>query len=159
MRQVFTRVSCVVVVAALLAANASGLQPGSTQQKSKAPDAGRIVQALGTGPEALIAIRARDNTIVSGYLAEAGSDSLVVVDPQSGRRTSVSLAEISRLEGHNLVSGAEVHQGRGIRSKIVRGLQRVMPIQPAHQNNLRRGPLIVAGIAVLVAIILLVKLT
>jgi hypothetical protein len=149
----------VVVVVALFAANALAWQPGSAPQSGKTPDVRRIVQGLGTGPEALIAIRAKDNSIVSGYLAEAGSDSLVVVDPQSGRRTSVALAEISRLEGHNLVSGAEVHQGRGLRSKIVRGLQRVMPIQPAHQNNLRKGPLIVAGIAVLVAIILIVKLT
>jgi hypothetical protein len=156
--KVFTWSLCVTILVAVMAADAAAIQPLAPARAEK-PELARQMERLGAGPNALVAARLRNKEIVSGYLKQSTGDGLVVVDPNSGRETEVAYAQVARLEVYNLVTGTEVHQGAGIKARLIRGLQRILPVQPVQQNNLSKGPLIVIGAAILVAIILIVKLT
>jgi hypothetical protein len=158
-KQVFTCVLCAALFAAVLSADAFAIQPVVPENSHKSIAISKLMDRLGTGTGSLLAVRLTDNSVVSGYVARADADSVTLADLKTGQETTVIYAQVSRLQGYNLVTGTEVHQGTGIRAKLVRGLHHLMPIQPVQQNSLRKGTLILVGIVVLVAIILAVELS
>src|SRR5688572_33162285 len=59
---------------------------------------------LGTGPDARIKVKLRDKTEISGYIGEAGDESFVVVDAETGNSTTVSYPQVAQAKGNNLTS-------------------------------------------------------
>ncbi len=63
---------------------------------------------LGTGQEALIKVRLRNNTRLSGYISEVREDSFVVVNAKTGEPTVVAYSQVAQAKGHNLSSKAKL---------------------------------------------------
>jgi len=77
------------------------------------------VARLGTGNQALIAIKLKDKTKVAGYISEVSDDSFVVVHPKFGTVTSVKYADVAQAKGNNLGTGAKIAIGIGIGAAAV----------------------------------------
>lgn len=147
---------CFALVQSVLCADAFAIQPARPGPKGRNVRIARLLDRLGTGDDALIAVRLRDNSVVSGYLAQAGPDSLVVADLSTGRRAEVGYSEIARLQGFNVVTGAEAHYGGGIRAKMARAAALLLQRNRVPVYGLSKGKVLLIGIivGVIVAIVL-----
>lgn len=116
----------------------------------------KLIQKLGVGPSSLVAVRLKDKTAVSGYVAEADADSMVLVNPKTGEETTVSYDQVDRMQGYNLESGTEVHQNTGIRSKLVRFAVAAIPGHQIPKNSFAGGTVLIVGIilGIILAIVL-----
>ena len=72
------------------------------------------IAKLGTGSQALIAIKLKDKSKVAGYISEVREDSFVVVHPKFGTVTSVNYADVAQARGNNLSTGAKIAIGIAI---------------------------------------------
>lgn len=61
---------------------------------------------LGTGPDARIKLKLRDNTKVEGYVSETNADTFTVVNLKSGMPTVVAYPQVGTAKGNNLSDGA-----------------------------------------------------
>jgi protein subunit release factor B len=73
----------------------------------------RIVQ-LGVGEESYVTVKLRDKTKLAGYISEAREESFVVTDLRTSEATTVAYADVKKVKGHNLSTGAKVAIGLGI---------------------------------------------
>lgn len=71
------------------------------------------IARLGTGPEARIEVKLRDNTKLKGYVSEAKDDSFVITDPQTGAATPVAYPQVKQAKGNNISEGAKIAIGIG----------------------------------------------
>lgn len=55
------------------------------------------VQKLGTGQEARVEVKLRDNKKLKGYVSEAGEDSFTVTDRKTGASQKVAYADVSQV--------------------------------------------------------------
>jgi hypothetical protein len=69
---------------------------------------------LGTGKDAMVAVKLRDNKVLVGYITEAKGDSFVVSDPKTGTDSPLAYADVTQVKGHNLGTGAKVGIGIAI---------------------------------------------
>ena len=60
---------------------------------------------LGTGPNALVEVKLRDKTTLSGYISEANESSFVVTDSKAGASTVVAYTDVTQARGNNLSTG------------------------------------------------------
>ena len=72
-----------------------------------------IVQ-LGVGEESYVTVKLRDKTKLAGYISEAREESFVVTDLKTSEATTVAYADVKKVKGHNLSTGAKVAIGLGI---------------------------------------------
>ncbi len=72
-----------------------------------------IVQ-LGVGEETYVRVKLRDKTKLAGYISEARAESFVVTDLGTSEATTVAYADVKKVKGHNLSTGAKVAIGAGI---------------------------------------------
>ena len=56
------------------------------------------VSKRGTGRDARVEIKLRDNTKVKGYISEAGQDSFTVTDSKTGATRTLSYADVSQVK-------------------------------------------------------------
>lgn len=77
------------------------------------------IAKLGTGNQALVALKLKDKTKVAGYISEVSADSFVVVHPKFGTVTSVNYADVAQAKGNNLGTGAKIAIGIGIGAAAV----------------------------------------
>jgi hypothetical protein len=106
-----------VVVASLLhlACAAPALAASKGERESRFAEKVKVsISKLGTGRDALVEVRLRDKTRLTGYVSEAGADSFVVADMTTGAPTVVAYAQIKSVRGNNLSTGAKIAIGVGI---------------------------------------------
>ena len=72
-----------------------------------------IVQ-LGVGEESYVTVKLRDKTKLAGYISEAREESFVVTDLRTSEATTVAYADVKKVKGHNLSTGAKVAIGVGV---------------------------------------------
>ena len=113
-----------MVLAGLLFTTALGAGTASatskTDRQARFAEKVRLnVAKLGTGNQALIAIKLKDKTKVAGYISEVRDDSFVVVHPKFGTVTSVKYADVAQAKGNNLGTGAKIAIGIGIGAAAV----------------------------------------
>ncbi len=72
-----------------------------------------IVQ-LGVGEESYVTVKLRDKTKLAGYISEAREESFVVTNLKTSEATTVAYADVKKVKGHNLSTGAKVAIGAGI---------------------------------------------
>ena len=72
-----------------------------------------IVQ-LGVGEESYVTVKLRDKTKLAGYISEAREESFVVTDLRTSEAATVAYADVKKVKGHNLSTGAKVAIGAGI---------------------------------------------
>lgn len=74
----------------------------------------RVKQAiakLGTGREALVEVKLRDNSRLAGYVSEATDDSFRIVNSENDSVTTVTYPQVKRVKGHNLAAGVKIAIG------------------------------------------------
>ena len=116
--------SLAMVLAGLLFTTAFGAGTASANPKTErqARFAAKVranIAKLGTGNQALIAVKLKDKTKVAGYISEVREDSFVVVHPKFGAVTSVNYADVAQAKGNNISTGAKIAIGIGIGAAAV----------------------------------------
>lgn len=112
------KVLSLVVVVALFHAGffvqtASARSKAETQARFAERVKARIVQ-LGVGEESYVTVKLRDKTKLAGYISEAREESFVVTNLKTSEATTVAYADVKKVKGHNLSTGAKVAIGVGI---------------------------------------------
>ena len=69
---------------------------------------------IGTGPNARVEVKLRDNRKFNGYVSEAGDESFAIVDAKSLTSTTIPYPQVKHVKGHNLSTGAKIAIGVGI---------------------------------------------
>ncbi len=69
---------------------------------------------LGVGEESYVTVKLRDKTKLAGYISEAREESFVVTDLRTSEATTVAYADVKKVKGHNLSTGAKIAIGAGI---------------------------------------------
>jgi hypothetical protein len=155
LRQVFAIVLCGLLFETVLSADAWALQPAGALASPQAARVRHAVARVGTGTDALVAVRLSDKSVVSGWIQSIGLASFEVVNPQTGEQTTVQFLDVSRLAGTNLVSGDTVQYGGGLGSKLASIANLIVPGRQPTSNGFASSTLLIIGIVlgVLVAII------
>jgi hypothetical protein len=135
------------MVIGLCGGDAAAIAP-ATPLSSHSLHTSKLVKALGSGPDAALAVRLFDRSVVSGYVAEAGPESFVVVDPATGSSRSIPYAAVIWLSGFNMVSGTEVHQGTGFGAKVRGTLAYLLPARPAPASHFSTTKTLIVGIVI-----------
>jgi hypothetical protein len=101
--------------------NASTAYAVSKEEK-QARFAARVkegVAKLGTGVDARLEVKLRDNTKLKGYVLAAGEDDFVVVGATTGKPASVAYSQVKQVRGNNLSTGVRIAIGVGIAVALV----------------------------------------
>lgn len=154
MKRAFTVVLCFVLFHTILASDALALAPGAALSRQAVKVAGAVAR-LGSGDNALVALRLQDKTVVKGRIAAIGRDSFLVAGHHSEHR--VLYWQVVRLQGVNLATGAQAHIGGGFKARMAQVAALVLPIRRAQANSLTGGEktlLLGIIIGVLLAIVL-----
>lgn len=69
---------------------------------------------LGTGSDAKIKVKLRDDTKLSGYVVQANADSFVMADSKTGTSTEIPYPNVTQARGKNLSTGAIVAISAGV---------------------------------------------
>jgi hypothetical protein len=107
-------VSSVLIGLLLHAASLSAFATGSNKDLEHAQKVQQAIGQLGTGSDARVKLKLRDKTKLEGYIAEASSDSFVVVDAKTSNRTAVTYSQVKQVKGNNLSTGAKIAIGVGV---------------------------------------------
>jgi len=155
LKRMLAIVLCGLLFETALATDAWALQPAGALASKQAARVRSAITRVGTGTDAVVAVRLRDKSVVSGWISAVGPDSFRVTDPKTGAETKVQLMEVDRLAAANLVSGDTVQYGGGIRSKLASIANLVIPGRQPTSNGFANSTLLIIGIVlgVLVAII------
>lgn len=147
-------VLCGLLLETMFAADAWAIQP-DRQVNAQAVRVRAAVERVGTGTNSLVAVRLRDKSIVSGWVSAVTEDSFRVTDPHSGEVNSVRFADVSRLAATNLVSGDTVQYGGGIRAKLGKAINFIVPGRHVTSNSFAGTTLLIIGIVlgVLIAVV------
>ena len=107
----FKKVLSLVLVGLLVNMFSISLTYASSKEEKQSRFAARVkenVTKLGTGAEARVEVKLRDNRKLKGYVREAGEDSFVVVDAKTGTATTVAYPQVKQVKGNNLSTGAKI---------------------------------------------------
>lgn len=150
-----TIVLCGLLVETMLAADAWALQPAGPLMNQQTVRVRSAVQRVGTGTDALVAVRLRDKSVVSGWISGVGPDAFQVTDSHSGAQASVKFLDVSRLAGANLLNGDTVQYGGGIRAKLAKVIAVIVPGRQVRSNSFLGSTALLIGIVIgiLIAII------
>ena len=155
MQRVIAVFCCFLIIATTAQAASYGPAP---QPNIKAERIARLGQKLGSGTDAFIALRMKDKTTLTGWVAQWKADSLDLVNPNTGEHQLVAYSNVARLAGYNMATGVQVQEGAGITGKLAR-IATILPGQRMHGNSFtKRGMLIVGIAAGVVLTIILVKI-
>jgi uncharacterized protein HemX len=82
-----------------------------TREEKEAKFAEKVkanITKLGTGKNAQITVKLRDNTKLKGYVSEIKENSFVVVDDKTGNASEVPYPNAKQIKGNNLSSGVKI---------------------------------------------------
>ena len=155
LKRMLAIVLCGLLFETALATDAWALQPAGALASKQAARVRSAITRMGTGTDAVVAVRLRDKSVVSGWISAVGPDSFRVTDPKTGAETKVQLMEVDRLAAANLVSGDTVQYGGGIRAKLANAIAVLGPGRQVRSNSLLGSTALVIGIVIgiLIAII------
>lgn len=160
LKRVLAILLCGLLFETMLAADAWAIQPAGPALNGKAARVKSAVERLGTGTSAVVAVRLRDKSVVSGWVSNLGADAFQVTDPHTGVLSTVRFVDVSRLAGANLVSGDTVQYGGGIRGKLAKTAALVLPGRHVASNGyISRTTLVVIGILIGILIAIVVAKT
>lgn len=155
LKRLFTIALCGLLFQTILAADAWAIEPARPLPGSRVLAVRSAVERVGTGANALVAVRLRDKSVVSGWVSGVEPDAFHVTDPQTGLQSTVRFLDVSRLAGANLVSGDTVQYGGGIRAKLAKAIGFILPGRHVTGNSFAGTTLLIIGVVlgVLIAIV------
>ncbi len=159
MWRILTWVLCAALVESLLCADAFAIRKEAASSPRKVAHISALVDKLGSGNDALIAVRLRDKSTVAGYIRQADPDSLSIADPKTGDIRVVPYDQVTRLVGVNLSTGVQVQDGGGMKAKFASALRYLVPGRRVQSNSFAGTTLLIIGIVIGVLIAILVAKT
>lgn len=69
------------------------------------------ITKLGTGKDARIEVKLRDNTKLKGFVSQINENSFVVTDEKTGTTTEVPYPNAKQVKGNNLATGFKIAIG------------------------------------------------
>ena len=72
------------------------------------------IEKLGTGRDTRVEVKLRDKTRLKGFISETSENGFVVTDLKTGASNTVAYADVSKVKGNNLNTGAKIAIGIGI---------------------------------------------
>lgn len=104
----------VLMLQLVVAVQTVSATPAADKQSKFAQKVKEGISKLGVGKDARVAIKLRDKTVLSGYISDAKEDSFVISNAETDSPTTVEYANVTRVKGHNLSTGAKIAIGIGI---------------------------------------------
>ena len=131
-RLVLIKRTLATLLCGVLALTVLGFKTAQAKTGNDTPTAEQVrasVLKVGTGKNARVEIKLKDNSKLKGYISAAGADSFTVVDIKTGTPATIAYADIAQvkekgngLSGRTkLIIGAAVAAGAGIVLYMVRG--------------------------------------
>jgi len=77
------------------------------------------IAKLGAGEDARVEVRLRDRSKLAGYIQSSDADGFVIRDFAAGNATIVAYANVAKVKGHNLSTGAKIAIGIGVTVGII----------------------------------------
>jgi hypothetical protein len=156
MKRILRSLLAMVLIQSILCADALAIRPDPPLQSPKVIKISKLVAKLGSGTDALVAVRLNDKSAVKGYVSEVAQDSFLLVDPATGESNRVAYGQINRLQGVNIDTGVQVSHGLGIRSKLLKVLTVLVPGRHVQGNHLFGVSTLLIGIilGIILAIVL-----
>ena len=97
-----------IVLANLLYFPTATAKPVTIKEQRQLEKLKTGIRKLGTGPDARIKIKLKDKTELRGYISEAGENSFVVVNAETGKSNIVDYPQVAQAKGNNLSSKAKL---------------------------------------------------
>ena len=127
----FRRAFAIILSGVLLSA-ALGFQSARAQtgEDAGADGARAEVQKMGTGRDARVEVRLRDNTKVKGYVSAAGEDSFTVTHSKTGATRELAYADVMQVKkpSGGLSTRAWVIIGAAAVAAVVVGVTVIEPV-------------------------------
>ncbi|MEP6913197.1 MAG: hypothetical protein ABI923_10610 [bacterium] len=89
-----------LVVSMFTAVPASAQSPAETETQQAEKVKGKVTR-LGTGKQARVEVKLRDNTKLKGYIGEIAEEHFTVIDPKHGTVTLVSYSQVLKIKNTN----------------------------------------------------------
>lgn len=92
----------------------------SVHGKTQADETKRVnkvrgqIARIGTGPKARVEIRLRDETKLKGFIGESDETRFVVVNTETGARTTLEYPQVQKVKSFRLASGFKIALGVGL---------------------------------------------
>jgi hypothetical protein len=109
-------ISCLLIAAfsARPAAAGTRAEADSAKREQFASRVRTEVARLGTGSDARVEVRLRDKTKLVGFISDVQSDTFAVTNLKTGATTQVPYADVAKVRGNNLSTGAKIAIGVAI---------------------------------------------
>ncbi len=114
LKKVLSLVVVVVVFHAGFCVQTASARSKAEKQARFAEKVKAGVEKLGVGEETYVRVKLRDKTKLAGYISEAREESFVVTNLKTSEATTVAYADVKKVKGHNLSTGAKIAIGAGI---------------------------------------------
>ena len=85
------------------------------------------ITKIGTGKNARIEVKLRDNTKLEGYISQINENSFVVVDDKTGNNSEVPYSNAKQVKGNNLSTGVKIAIGIGVILAVILVIGFVFP--------------------------------
>jgi hypothetical protein len=99
---------CGALLLSLCSAPSTLAKTGTEKDAAWAAKVKAGVGRLGTGKDAVVAVKLRDKRKLTGYVSAFGDESFVVADAKTGAQTRVPYGDVSQVKGNNLSTGATI---------------------------------------------------
>ena len=104
----------VVLIHTLIAVQPASASPKSDKESQLAGKVKAGILKLGVGKDSIVEVRLQDKTRLTGYISEANDESFVVANDETGSSVSVPYADVTKVKGNNLSTGAKIGIGIAI---------------------------------------------
>lgn len=114
-------VSLLLVTAIVAFVSARPVRAATPEEKqaARAEKVRAGIAKLGTGPDARVKVTLGDKRKAEGYVASADDVAFVVADASTGGQTRVPYADVSKVKGNNISTGAVIAISAGIAVGVV----------------------------------------
>ncbi len=119
LKKVLSLVVVVVVFHAGFCVQTSSARSKAEKQARFAERVKAGIVQLGVGEESYVTVKLRDKTKLAGYISEVREESFAVTDLRTSEATTVAYADVKKVKGHNLSTGAKIAIGAGIALAVV----------------------------------------
>ncbi|HQR38580.1 MAG TPA: hypothetical protein PLF26_09275 [Blastocatellia bacterium] len=107
----------VVLIGLLLPALSARPVFAETKEDKQARSTQKVKDAiakLGVGEQANVSVTLRDKSKRAGYVSEVHDASFVITDRQTQQKSDIRYADVTKVKGHNMSTGAKIAIGIGI---------------------------------------------
>jgi hypothetical protein len=127
----FRRIFVVMLVGTMMFTS-FGFQPvqAKTEEETLRVEKNRAsITKLGTGRDARVEVKLRDNTKLKGYVSDTAGDSFTVIDSKTGESRTVTYGDVEKLnkQGKGFSTLTKVLIGAAVATGVIVGWQIIKP--------------------------------